>query len=125
MQLVSTLPAPAASALQKDAPPYLRRQGFVPRRPADFGDGGAFPEIHVAQYPLDMGKPDQQRGSQTLAVTIGGDGQVNYDAILKQGTGAGAGRGPGGSGGVNRTVFADHGALIPKVERMSKEVSKI
>jgi SNW domain-containing protein 1 len=22
----------------------------------DFGDGGAFPEIHVAQFPLDMGK---------------------------------------------------------------------
>ena len=22
----------------------------------DFGDGGAFPEIHVAQYPMNMGK---------------------------------------------------------------------
>jgi SNW domain-containing protein 1 len=22
----------------------------------DFGDGGAFPEIHVAQYPKGMGK---------------------------------------------------------------------
>jgi len=30
-------------------PPYLKRKGYVPRRPEDFGDGGAFPEIHVSQ----------------------------------------------------------------------------
>ena len=31
------------------APPYGKRKGFFPKRPEDFGDGGAFPEIHVSQ----------------------------------------------------------------------------
>ncbi len=30
---------------------------FVPRALADFDDGGAFPEIHVAQYPRNMANP--------------------------------------------------------------------
>lgn len=38
------------------------RQGFIPRVREDFGDGGAFPEIHVAQYPLDMGRKDKAEG---------------------------------------------------------------
>lgn len=37
-------------------PPYGRRQGFIPRTEEDFGGGGAFPEIPVAQYPLGLGK---------------------------------------------------------------------
>lgn len=38
--------------------------------------GGAFPEIHVAQYPLDMGRPDSGKGGGagggggTLALTV-------------------------------------------------------
>lgn len=47
--------------------------GFVPREAADFGDGGAFPEIHVLQYPLDMGKKDKQgttTGSKTTALMV-------------------------------------------------------
>ena len=36
----------------KEPPPYGRRQGFVPRTQDDFGDGGAFPEIHIAQFPI-------------------------------------------------------------------------
>lgn len=39
-----------------DAPAYLARDGFIPRRLEDFGDGGAFPEIHVAQFPMEMGR---------------------------------------------------------------------
>eukprot|EP00978_Attheya_sp_CCMP212_P029789 scaffold107036_cov31-Attheya_sp.AAC.1 len=30
---------------------------FVPRSLKDFDDGGAFPEIHIAQYPRHMGNP--------------------------------------------------------------------
>jgi len=37
-------------------PPYGQRKGWKPKKPEDFGDGGAFPEIHIAQYPLDMGR---------------------------------------------------------------------
>ena len=42
---------------RREPPPYGRRQNYIPRDPEDFGDGGAFPEIHVAQYPRGMGKP--------------------------------------------------------------------
>lgn len=34
------------------APPYGQRKSWIPRTEADFGDGGAFPEITVVQYPL-------------------------------------------------------------------------
>ena len=30
---------------------YGGRVGYTPRAPAQFGDGGAFPEIHLIQYP--------------------------------------------------------------------------
>ena len=32
-------------------PQYGHRKGFIPRTVADFGGGGAFPEIHVLQRP--------------------------------------------------------------------------
>ena len=35
----------------------LKQKLFVPRSIADFDDGGAFPEIQVAQYPKNMGNP--------------------------------------------------------------------
>lgn len=48
-----TIGGPLASA-KFSAPPYGQRRGWIPRSEADFGDGGAFPEIHVAQYPLGL-----------------------------------------------------------------------
>ena len=65
-------------------PPYGRRRNFVPRKAADFGDGGAYPEIPVAQYPLDMGR-SSSHGSKTLAVSTDASGQVTHDALVKQG----------------------------------------
>ena len=65
-------------------PPYGERNGWRPRGQEDFGDGGAFPEVFVAQYPLDMGKKSQ--GSSTaLAVQVDAKGKVKYDAIARQG----------------------------------------
>ena len=58
----------------------------------DFGDGGAFPEVHVVQYPLNMGKKDAPgtaapASSQAIvSVDVSADGKVNFDAIVKQGT---------------------------------------
>ena len=104
-------PAPAPMPQQKEVPPYLRRQNFVPRRPEDFGGGGAFPELPFAQFPLDMGRPDAARGSKTLAVSVNTGGEVAYDALLKQGSHK------------EKVIAADHMALVPKVDRMSKEVS--
>ncbi len=54
-------------------PPYGKRKGFIPRIKEDFGDGGAFPEIHVAQYPLDMGRLDK-KSTAIVAVSVGATG---------------------------------------------------
>ncbi|GAB4821948.1 hypothetical protein N2152v2_008994 [Parachlorella kessleri] len=99
----------------REPPPYGQRHGFVPRRLDDFGDGGAFPEIHVAQYPLDMGRPGQRagglggKGDQTLALTVNAEGEVNYDAIVKQGKLA------------QKWVASTHGALVPKVDQLNPD----
>ncbi|KAK4148189.1 SKIP/SNW domain-containing protein [Dichotomopilus funicola] len=64
-------------------PPYPNRSGWRPRAPEDFGDGGAFPEIPVAQYP--WGKQDGSSKSNALVVQVDGDGKVDYGAIARQG----------------------------------------
>lgn len=51
----------------------------------DFGDGGAFPEIIVAQYPLNMGRPNYKSTSNALAVQLDHEGKVKYDVIARQG----------------------------------------
>eukprot|EP00736_Rhodelphis_marinus_P006422 Rmarinus@m.16189 len=66
------------------APPYGKRVGWVPRCQADFGDGGAYPEVIVAQFPLDMGRPNQKTG-KTVAVQMDNEGDVRFDAILRTG----------------------------------------
>eukprot|EP00298_Acanthocystis_sp_HF-20_P001916 c12402_g1_i1.p1 GENE.c12402_g1_i1~~c12402_g1_i1.p1 ORF type:complete len:596 (-),score=311.56 c12402_g1_i1:8-1756(-) len=62
------------------APPYLKRRNWMPRELEDFDDGGAFPEIHMPQYPLKMGMSSKQTGN-TLAVEVDEQGNVKYDAI--------------------------------------------
>ncbi|PYH37000.1 SKIP/SNW domain-containing protein [Aspergillus neoniger CBS 115656] len=66
-------------------PPYQNRAGWRPRAPEDFGDGGAFPEILVAQYPLDMGRKGTSSTSNALAVQVDAEGKVKYDAIARRG----------------------------------------
>lgn len=91
-------------------PPYLKRQGFVPRKIEDFGDGGAFPEIHIAQYPLDMGRDKSGKpGSKILPVTVDAHGNVAYDAIVKQNENA------------KKVVHSQHKDLIPKILRDEDE----
>lgn len=65
-------------------PPYGKRSGWRPRAPEDYGDGGAFPEVPVAQYPLDMGRKSGPSGN-TLAVQVDAEGKVKYDAVARQG----------------------------------------
>jgi SNW domain-containing protein 1 len=75
----------ADSSMQKSGPPpYGNRAGWRPRGQEDFGDGGAFPEIPVAQYPLDMGRKSQA-SSTALAVQVNAEGKVKYDAIARRG----------------------------------------
>lgn len=92
--------ATEASKLTAEQRKARKMQLFVPRTLQDFDDGGAFPEIHVAQYPRHMGNPHRSKrsagpgmaGSQGTAsraivnVEIDGKGEVSYDAIVKGGT---------------------------------------
>ncbi|KAK3714013.1 mRNA splicing protein [Vermiconidia calcicola] len=66
-------------------PPYGQRAGWRPRNPEDFGDGGAFPEVPVAQYPLDMGRKGGASSSNALAIQVDNEGKVKYDAIARRG----------------------------------------
>ncbi|ESW24976.1 hypothetical protein PHAVU_004G176500 [Phaseolus vulgaris] len=96
--------AAAAAIKQKPVPPYLKRAGFVPRKIEDFGDGGAFPEIHVAQYPLDMGRDRSSKpGSKILPVTVDAHGNVAYDAIVRQNENA------------RKIVYTQQKDLLPKI----------
>ncbi|KAK7245441.1 hypothetical protein RIF29_40287 [Crotalaria pallida] len=100
----------AAAIKQKPVPPYLKRAGFVPRKVEDFGDGGAFPEIHVAQYPLDMGREKSSKpGSKILPVTVDAHGNVAYDAIVKQNENA------------KKIVYTQQKDLIPKILRNEED----
>ncbi|KAK4694833.1 SNW domain-containing protein 1, partial [Lecanoromycetidae sp. Uapishka_2] len=75
----------AQVVLKRTGPPaYGSRAGWRPRSQEDYGDGGAFPEIPVAQYPLDMGRKSSST-SNALAVQVDAEGKVKYDAIARQG----------------------------------------
>ncbi|XP_022754992.1 SNW/SKI-interacting protein-like [Durio zibethinus] len=96
----------SAAIKAKPVPPYMKRAGFVPRKVEDFGDGGAFPEIHIAQYPLDMGRVKGAKpGSKILPVTVDAYGNLAYDAIVKQNENA------------KKIVYSQHKDLIPKILR--------
>lgn len=76
---------PLIELSQRRGPPaYGSRAGWRPRSAEDFGDGGSFPEIPVAQYPLDMGRKSSS-SSNALAVQVDAEGKVKYDAIARQG----------------------------------------
>ena len=72
---------------------------------------GAFPEIQVAQYPLDMGRSDQSKSNKTLATTVGADGSINFDAIVKQGRNK------------EKHIATSHNAMVPKLDKLKDEVS--
>jgi len=86
-------------------PPYGQRSGWRPRSAEDFGDGGAFPEIPVAQYPLDMGRKGTVSKSNALAIQVDAEGKVKYDAIARQGQGE------------NRIIHSSFKDLIPLRQR--------
>ncbi|KAL8753389.1 MAG: hypothetical protein Q9184_005435 [Pyrenodesmia sp. 2 TL-2023] len=71
--------------LQRSVPPaYGLRTGWRPRSSDDYGDGGAFPEVPVAQYPLDMGRKSAS-SSNALAIQVDAEGRIKYDSIARQG----------------------------------------
>lgn len=99
----------------KEVPPYGKRAGFIPRRVEDFGDGGAFPEIHVAQYPLNMGRKEEKTDAKILPVSVDAAGNIAFDAIVKL------------SENASKTVFSQHLDLVPKLPNevdMAKDVDE-
>ncbi|XP_075547999.1 puff-specific protein Bx42 [Dermacentor variabilis] len=78
-------PSKHVALTTRSSPPYGMRKGWVPRSLEDYGDGGAFPEIHVAQYPMDMGKKKDKTTSNALPVQIDAQGKIKYDVIVRQG----------------------------------------
>lgn len=48
-----------------------------------FGDGGAFPEIHLAQYPSNMGYIKNQT-SNAIQLQVDADEKPKFDNIVKQ-----------------------------------------
>ncbi|KAF2125763.1 pre-mRNA-processing protein 45 [Dothidotthia symphoricarpi CBS 119687] len=70
---------------QNGPPPYGNRTNWRPRTAEDFGDGGAFPEVQVAQYPLDMGRKGTQSTSNALVRRVDGEGKTKYDEIARRG----------------------------------------
>ncbi|XP_026704903.1 SNW domain-containing protein 1 [Athene cunicularia] len=85
---------------RREPPPYGYRKGWIPRVIEDFGDGGAFPEIHVAQYPLDMGR--KKKMSNALAVQVDAEGKIKYDAIARQGQSK------------DKVIYSKYTDLVPK-----------
>lgn len=90
-------------------PAYGLRQGWLPKSLDDFGDGGAYPEINIAQYPLEMGLKSKKSSGGALAVQVDSEGKVQYDAIAKQGRDAASGK-------IIHTSFKD---LIPIRNRVN------
>ncbi|KAI5627785.1 SNW domain-containing protein 1 [Silurus asotus] len=90
----------ALVVMRREPPPYGSRKGWVPRTTEDFGDGGAFPEVHVAQYPLEMGR--KKKTSNALALQVDAEGKVKYDAIARQGQGK------------DKVIFSKYTDLLPK-----------
>ncbi|KAJ9125537.1 mRNA splicing protein [Naganishia vaughanmartiniae] len=89
---------------QSHIPAYGQRKGWKPKGQNDFNGGGAYPECHVAQYPLDMGRKQASSGN-TLALQVDAEGNVRYDAIAQYGTREG------------QTVHSSFRDLVPLAKR--------
>jgi len=55
----------------------------VPQSAADYGDGGAYPEVHVSQYPLNLGRPGRN-SSKVLSLRSDASGKARHDMVVQQ-----------------------------------------
>ncbi|KAJ1725246.1 mRNA splicing protein [Coemansia erecta] len=98
-------PEPASTELATTGiPPLGQRKGWVPKTQADFGDGGAYPEIHMLQYPHGMGRKRGKTGN-ALAKQVDASGNVSHDAIARYGRRE------------NETVQSSFSELVPLRQR--------
>nr|XP_043623321.1 SNW/SKI-interacting protein A-like [Erigeron canadensis]XP_043623322.1 SNW/SKI-interacting protein A-like [Erigeron canadensis]XP_043623323.1 SNW/SKI-interacting protein A-like [Erigeron canadensis]XP_043623324.1 SNW/SKI-interacting protein A-like [Erigeron canadensis]XP_043623325.1 SNW/SKI-interacting protein A-like [Erigeron canadensis]XP_043623326.1 SNW/SKI-interacting protein A-like [Erigeron canadensis] len=101
----------AAVVKSSKSPLYntAERLKYRPSKAEHYGDGGAFPEIHYAQYPLDMGRKKDTSGPKTLPVTVDSHGNLTFDAIVKQNENA------------KKIVYSQRRDLVPKVLKDEEE----
>ena len=91
----STAPPAAPSNIPTYEERYSKPGKFKPRSLAAFGKGGAYPEILVSQYPLNMGNPRSARagpsagkpGATVASVTVDATGTADYTALVKRNNG--------------------------------------
>jgi hypothetical protein len=55
-KFLSDNPSVGGSKRKSSIPVYGKRKGWIPRTLEDFEDGGAYPEIQLAQFPANMGR---------------------------------------------------------------------
>jgi SNW domain-containing protein 1 len=85
----------------------------------DYGDGGSFPEISIAQYPLEVGRKKSvmafqweictnaaKTTSNALQVQVDERGNIQYNAIVRQGHNA------------NRIIHTSMKDLVPLRQRV-------
>ena len=75
-------PKPKPKRVASKVPPYGKRENYIPRRIEDFGDGGAFPEIHIVQYPLDMGRSSMSGDSRVVTIATDENGVPDFQKNL-------------------------------------------
>ena len=76
-------PPPRCPTARPPAFRRVRRAGGT-ISPDDFADGGAYPEVHQAQYPPGFG-PKGATKTGGVQVTMNASGETNYDAIVTAG----------------------------------------
>ena len=59
-----------------------------------------------------MGK-SEQKSTRTLATTVGADGNINFDAIVKQGRNK------------DKHIASSQSAMVPKLDKLKDDVSII
>ncbi|KAL9646950.1 hypothetical protein ABK040_013808 [Willaertia magna] len=77
----------------KTIPPYTQRENsdWIPKNLEDFNDGGAYPEIHLSQYPLNMGRNTETTNNPNiLSLQLDKYGNTSFDQIVKHGKRKGA-----------------------------------
>ncbi|OXU29927.1 hypothetical protein TSAR_004390 [Trichomalopsis sarcophagae] len=84
MALLNILPTPTQVVWDKEDKAREAALSSDPNE-VDFGDGGAFPEIHVAQHPLGMGEKGKETTSNTIAIQLDAPGNVKYDLLARRG----------------------------------------
>lgn len=84
-KFLSDNPSVGGSKRKSSIPVYGKRKGWIPRTLEDFEDGGAYPEIQLAQFPANMGRGETTDKDLTVvALQTDEEGNIQYDSVVRQ-----------------------------------------